>query len=503
MPMHEIRTIAATALLGAGLAGCGGEEASKQAFETVTIGRRDIVVSVEASGTVEPLLTVEIKSKASGEVLKAQGETGEVVPAGTLLVQIDKRSPRNLLAQAESELEAAVARRAIAKAQNDRAKKLFETRTINEVDYETTQLEYANSKADVVKAQVTVENARITLDDTDVRAPITGTIIEKLVETGQVISSPMKDFGGGTSLMKMADLSTVQVRALVDETDVGKIQPGKPVVVKVTAYPNQPFPGSVDKIEPQAKADQSVTTFAVLIRLPNPEGLLRPGMNADVEIRVAERHNVVAVPTSTLRTAREVATMAAEVGLDEDTVKQQLQGDGAGAAPTTHGAPGDAVAAPARPGGAPSGAPADRPWSRGARADATGAPADGSAAPSRPRGPRGGGWSGGSRSRSGSGGGSYEYGGRYWTFVQRDGKPFAVNVDTGLTNLDYNEVLSGLKEGDQVILLPSAGLLASQARDRERMRRFSALPAGGQQEGQSGQAGSRGQQRQGGGGASQ
>jgi HlyD family secretion protein len=316
--------------------------------------------------------------------------------------------------------------------------------------------------------------------------------------------------------MKMADLSTVQVRALVDETDVGKIQAGKPVVVKVTAYPNQPFPGSVDKIEPQAKADQSVTTFAVLIRLPNPEGLLRPGMNADVEIRVAERFNVVAVPTSTLRTAREVATMAAEVGLDEDTVKQQLEGAGVAAeAAPTRGAPGEAVAAPSRPGGPPGDASA-------ASRRPSGGPPDASAG-GRPRGSRGewsggargswsggsrGSWSGGSRSRGGSGSGSYEYGGRYWTFVERDGKPFAVNVDTGLTNLDYNEVLSGLKEGDKVILLPSAGLLASQARDRERMQRFSALPAGGggQQGGQQGGPQQRGQQRQGaqgGGGASQ
>jgi HlyD family secretion protein len=403
------------ALLGA----CSRDEAPKPAFDTALVGKRDIVVAVEAAGTIEPLLTVEIKSKASGEVLKVAGNTGEVVKAGTLLVQIDKRSPRNLLAQAESELEAAIARRSIAKAQNERARKLFESKTINEVDYETTQLEYANAKADVVRAQVAVENARITLDDTDVRAPITGTIIEKLVETGQVISSPMKDFGGGTSLMKMADLTTVQVRALVDETDVGKIEPGKPVTVRVTAYPNQPFPGEVHKIEPQAQEEQSVTTFAVLIRLPNAAGLLRPGMNADVEIGVAERRDVLAVPTVALRTEREIATAAAAVGLDEATVRQQL--------------------------------------AAGAGADADSADA----------------------------GSGYAYGGRFWAFVERDGKPVAVNVRTGLTNLEHDEVLDGLQEGDKVILLPSTGLLEAQARGRDMMRRFSIMPgAGGRQQGQ-------------------
>lgn len=399
-------------LVVASLVGCS-KEAPKVQLETAALGKRDIVVAVEAAGTVEPLTTVEIKSKASGEVLKAEGQTGQLITAGTMLVQIDKRTPRNLLAQAESELEAALARRSIARTQNDRAKTLFDTRMINQVDYEKSQLDYANAKADVVRAQVAVENARITMEDTDVRAPITGTIIEKLVETGQVISSPMMDFGGGTSLMKMADLSTVQVRALVDETDVGKIAPGKPVTVKVTAYPNQPFPGEVFKIEPQAKEEQSVTTFAVLIRLPNPEGLLRPGMNADVEIKVAENLDVLAVPTGALRVAREIATAASAVGLDEATVRQQL-GNGM-----------DKATQPQRAGA------------------------------------------------------GYEYGGRYWAFALRDGKPVAVTVDTGLTDMEYNEVLGGLKEGDTVVLLPSTGLLEQQARGRAMMRRFSVMPGGG------------------------
>jgi HlyD family secretion protein len=438
--MHRANTFPLLAACGALLLhGCSREEPAEARFDTVPVARRDIVVAVEAAGAVEPLLTVEIKSKASGEVLRADGETGQRVQAGTLLVQIDKRTPRNLLAQAQASLEAAIARRNIAQTQERRAHQLFESRTINEVDFEKAQLEFANAKADVVSSQVAVENARITLDDTDVRAPITGTIIEKLVETGQVISSPMKDFGGGTSLMKMADLTTVQVRALVDETDVGKIAPGKPVTVRVTAYPNQPFPGEVYKIEPQAKQDQSVTTFAVLIRLPNPQGLLRPGMNADIEIEVAGRGGVLAVPTAALRTPREIATAAGAVGLDEASVRAQL---GAG----------------------PAGA-----------------------------------------SRSGNGGG-YEFGGRYWVFVERDGAPAAVNVETGITDLEWNEVVSGLAEGDNVIVLPSTGLLEQQARGREMMRRFSVMPTGGRGGGQGGgqsggQSGSQGAARQGGDGA--
>ena len=87
------------------------------------------------------------------------------------------------------------------------------------------------------------QDARIAMDDTDVRAPIAGTIISKNVERGQVISSPTRDVGGGTVLLKMADLNLVQVRTLVDETDIGKVRPGARASVTVDAYPNQPFTG--------------------------------------------------------------------------------------------------------------------------------------------------------------------------------------------------------------------------------------------------------------------
>ena len=193
------------------------------------------------------------------------------------------------------------------------------------MDFEQAQLEAANAKAEVVRSQVAVETARIQLDDTDLRAPITGTIIEKLVEEGQVISSPIMDVGGGTLMLKMADLTTVQVRTLVDETDIGKISPGQPAVVTVTAYPNQPFRGQVQKIEPQANADQTVTTFAVRIVLENKSGLLKPGMNAEVSILVTERKDVLAVPTGALRTDRDLKTSAALVGLDEATAAAQLK----------------------------------------------------------------------------------------------------------------------------------------------------------------------------------
>jgi HlyD family secretion protein len=382
----------------------------KASFRTGDVVLRDIVVSVEAAGIIEPFLTVEVKSKASGEILAIPVETGDFVEEGERLVQIDKRVPRNQFAQAEARLEAALARRSIAEAQSKRARTLFESKTINEVDYEQTVLELANAKAEVVGAQVEVENARIALEDTDVRAPISGTVIEKLVEKGQVISSPTMDVGGGTLLLKMADLARVQVKTLVDETDIGKIQPGLPVTVTVTSFPNQPFEGEVLKVEPQAMAEQTVTTFSVLMTLDNKAGLLRPGMNADVEIRVAQSMDAIAVPTAALRTQRDIPVAAQLVGLTTDAVRAQL-GEGATS-------------------------------ERGA-----GPSADG-----------------------------YRFANRYWVFVQDGETLTAVNVETGLTDLDYSEVNSGLTAGDTVVLLPSSGLVQSQQRLQQRMRQFTGIP---------------------------
>src|SRR3989442_5109642 len=162
------------------------------------------------------------------------------------------------------------------------------------------------------------------MNDTKLRAPLAGTIITKNVELGTVISSPTTDVGGGTVLFKMANLDTVQIRALVDETDIGKVQAGLLASITVDAYPNRPFEGSVLKIEPQATVQQNVTMFNVLVRIPNPSHLLKPGMNTEVEIHVGRRDNVLAVPNAALRTQRDVASAAQVLGLDPNDVQQQL-----------------------------------------------------------------------------------------------------------------------------------------------------------------------------------
>ena len=310
---------AAIALLGA----CKRDEPAPL-YEPTPVERRDIVVSAEAAGTVEPILVVDVKSKASGEILELRGETGDIVNQGELLVRVDPRDPNNSVAQAEADLDVARAQFSNAEAQKRRADQMFESQLMSEQEHESAILTYANARAQQVRAERALESARDQLDDTNVRAPITGTIIQKNVERGQVITSATREVSGGTVLLRMADLNEVQVRTLVDETDIGKIQAGMRATITVDAYPNRPFEGSVLKIEPQSTTNQNVTMFPVLIRIPNEQGLLRPGMNASVEVHIANRTNVLAIPNAALRTQRDVESAAQVLGLEMADIEATL-----------------------------------------------------------------------------------------------------------------------------------------------------------------------------------
>lgn len=442
------------------LAGCANET-EERVWKTAGITTRDIVVSVQAAGIIEPVTTVEIKSKASGEILEILADTGDIVEAGDLLVQIDKRTPRNSLSQAQAELEAARARRDIAKTQRERAEKLYASGTLNQVDHEQSILEYANSKAEVVRSQVSVENARIALDDTEVRSPINGTLIQRDVEQGQVISSPTMDVGGGTALLKMADLRSVQVRSLVDESDIGKIQPNQIAMVTVAAYPNQPFKGIVLKIEPKAEDEEAVTLFAVIVTIENEQGLLKPGMNAEVEVDIASRRSVPAIPTIALRTLADIKAAAMFTTIDEQSIRQQLRDSGMQIADAMTGVSdgeaedasddedGSNTNSPAPAASPPPQAQADRQLSSSGRP----------ATVNEPLGQQG-----------------YLFGGDYWVFVMLDDTPIATNVVTGLTDLDYSEIVSGINANDQILLLPSSDLILSQDRFKQFMGQMGGVP---------------------------
>jgi len=463
------------------------EEVPPPVYQLVPVATRDIVVSASAAGAIEPITTVEVKSKASGEIIQVLVETGDAVRPGQRLIQVDQRIPQNALVQAEADLDVAEAELTNSNSQLRRSEELYKSQSITEQEYDNARLAAANARARLVRAQRSVEDAKIAFEDTDVRAPIAGVVIERNVEVGTVISSATSNVGGGTVLLRMANLDTVQVRAMVDETDIGKIQPGMAVSILVDAYPGRPFEGQVLKIEPQAITQQNVTMFPVLVRIANRQGLLKPGMNAEVEMHVGNREGVLAVPNAALRTTRDVGSAAMVLGLSQETVDQQLarareaaQGGQASLGGTTAADSTPANVYRTRDGREirlPDGVTAQQVDALFARMRNGGGPgalsAEDQAVFQKIRGamggPGGGGGMGGQRR---PGAGSATMGGEYIVFVLRNGQPAAVPIRTGLTDLDYSEVVAGLTAQDSVLILPSASLVQSQQEMRDRMNRM-------------------------------
>lgn len=327
MKIDGMRSVLLAAGLAVALTGCSGRGEGREASaapDTAKAERQDLEIRAEAAGQIEPIRMVEVKSKVSGELTRITVETGDEVRQGDLLATVDPRDVRNTLAQMEADLELARARMATTGSQRRRAEELARVGVLSTQDLENARLEETNANAQLVKARTNLQLAQEKMGDVTIRAPISGTIIEKGVEQGQIIASASANVSGGTTVVKMADLATVQARALVDEVDIGRIHPGQAATVEVEAYPGRPFRGSVTKIEPQAVVEQNVTMFPVLINLPNPDRLLKPGMNAEVSMRVADRRGVVGVPNGAVVTMRDAPSAGAVLGLDEEEVRSSL-----------------------------------------------------------------------------------------------------------------------------------------------------------------------------------
>jgi len=315
------------------LVGCGGSEENKdtQFYKKQQTVPQTLEVSIEASGVIEAISAVEIKSKASGEVLFLGAEVGDFVSKGSVLAQIDQRTANNIVDQAKSDFEASKVRLTNAESQFDRGKELHLNASISDKDFEDIKENYAQAKSTLVRNEVSYENAKIALDDTVVKSPINGTVISRPVEVGQVISSPTSAFGEGSILMTMADLSKVRVRALVDEIDVGKVSIGQSVSIKVAAYRDKEFIGTVSKIEPRAYVQQNVTTFPVLIDIENDENLLLIGMNTDVVIEVLNKDVAISIPTMSLRTRKDIYSATSIIDLKKEDIdiflKEKVKGE--------------------------------------------------------------------------------------------------------------------------------------------------------------------------------
>ena len=311
------------------LAACNKPAATTVPIQTATVQRRDIVVNAEATGVIEPITVVEVKSKtASGQVIAMAIEVGSYVRPGDLIVQIDTTDLSTNLRQNLADEAAAQASFDLAKSVLDRNTALYADRVITKDVLEQSQNSFASATAQLQsrKTQVTLQRQRLL--DSRVVAAAEGTVLTRPVARGQVVQAGSGGVSAGTVIATMADLTKVRARALVAETEIGQIQVGQDATVSVDAYPERAFNGTVEKIEPSAVVQQNVTMFPVLISLDNSEGFLRPGMNGEVSVRADERTNVLSIPNDAIRNVREYEVAAKALGLNADSVRAKVMPSG-------------------------------------------------------------------------------------------------------------------------------------------------------------------------------
>jgi HlyD family secretion protein len=255
---------------------------------------------VSASGVVGPIDRIEIKSKASGRIEELPVEEGDFVTKGSLICRLDQTDVQADVDQAQADLD--IARAELKQAENtfNRRQQLYEKGLISEEERDQSGLSVAQAKGKMVRARTTLDRDSVRLSETIVRAPIGGIILQKYVEIGQIITSGISNVGGGTPIADIADMRFVYIEAGIDEIDVGKIRMGQEARVIAEAYPRLKFEGKIIRIAPEARIEQNVTLFDVVIQVENPESKLKSGMNTTVEITIAREENVLLAPTMAL-----------------------------------------------------------------------------------------------------------------------------------------------------------------------------------------------------------
>ncbi len=473
-----------------GLRALSTPRAVSATIATEPVSRRDISQTVEATGTVQAVEVVEIKSKASGQILQMPVEIGSVVKTGDLLVQIDPLTVRNQYAQALAAEKAAEADVQVTAAQQQRADDLSSREAMTAVDHDAAVLAAANALASLARAKSDLEIARQALNDATVRAPSNGTVVEQDVTKGMVITSATSSPSGGTTILKMADLNRIEMNVLVGETDIGSLAPGMSARVTVDAFPNRPFTGRVIKIEPQAVVQQSVTMFPVLVAIDNENGLLLPGMNGEVTIDIALRSQALAVPLDAIRTVRELPAIAVALGLNADSLKAQVQRQLDARVAARAKASGDTTAAAADTSqhAARASHAGGHRWSGGGGGG--GGRGAGATAAAGYRGNASGNGAG-----AGSGGSTAARGARaQFVMVQTATGLEPRLVRIGISDFDYSEVLGGVQEGEPVVLLSVAEQTAKRRQQQAQIaqRVGNGLPGSGGTGGGGGRGGAGG-----------
>jgi HlyD family secretion protein len=290
----------------------GSVSADVPRFNTTAVIRQDIVQTVEATGTLGAVTTVQVGSQVSGTIQSLHADFNSRVRKGQVIARLDPSLMQAQVDQAAatiSRLEAdqKAARAALEDAQTKlrRAQTLADQGLIAQADLDAAQsaarqaeASLQGSQAQIAQARAALNQNKVNLSHTVITAPVDGIVISRNVDVGQTVAASMS---APTLFVIAQDLTEMQVQASVDEADIGRIQSGQAVTFRVDAYPTDTFTGTVSQVRLQPQVVQNVVSYTTVIDVPNPDGKLKPGMTANVSIEIARADDVLAVPNAALR----------------------------------------------------------------------------------------------------------------------------------------------------------------------------------------------------------
>ncbi len=276
-------------------------------IRTHVVGEYTVENTVTATGTIEPVETVEVGTQVSGKVEKIYVDFNDVVKKGQLMAELDKQTLNQSLSRAKASLTSAESQLNYAKLTYERTKQLYEANAATLAAYQEAQNSYTQAQMSKRNAQASYDQARVDLAYAEIYSPIDGIVLDRAVEVGQTVAA---SFSTPTLFTLANDLTKMQVEADVDEADIGQVKVGQRVTFTVDAYMDDVFEGTVNQIRMKPTTTSNVVTYTVIIEAPNPDQKLFPGMTASVTI-VTEEQMGLAVPAEAFNFTPDEAVLKA------------------------------------------------------------------------------------------------------------------------------------------------------------------------------------------------
>lgn len=285
-------------------------------YSEAEAAKQDIVNSVTATGTIEPVTSVDVGTQVSGVISKLYVDYNSVVKAGQVIAELDRTNLMSELSSAQASLKSAQSELDYQKTNYERYKALYDKGLISANDFEQARLSYVQAQQRTRQQKESVKKAQTNLGYATITSPIDGVVLSKEVEEGQTVASSFST----PTLFKIArDLTDMRVIADVDEADIGDVKEGQRVTFTVDAFPDDTFEGQVTQVRQEATTESNVVTYEVVISAPNDDLKLKPGLTANVIIFTMEAKDVLAVPSKALRfTPREAMLNSDETITDTD-----------------------------------------------------------------------------------------------------------------------------------------------------------------------------------------